>query len=124
MWFVSIDCLIFVFFLSLDVFFFIVFSYACVVFLFFFFKQKTAYDMRISDWSSDVCSSDLGLRLFEELTMGACVDEVDGPALTGAVIDVVDQQEIAADVTFTAPQSIPFQRMVTPLRTKWGIIGD
>src|SRR3546814_2423590 len=25
----------------------------------FFFKQKTAYDMRISDWSSDVCSSDL-----------------------------------------------------------------
>src|SRR3546814_6280180 len=26
---------------------------------FFFFKQKTAYDMRISDWSSDVCSSDL-----------------------------------------------------------------
>src|SRR3546814_11630741 len=28
-------------------------------FVFFFFKQKTAYDMRISDWSSDVCSSDL-----------------------------------------------------------------
>src|SRR3546814_2026492 len=27
----------------------------------FFFKQKTAYDMRISDWSSDVCSSDLSL---------------------------------------------------------------
>src|SRR3546814_7478751 len=27
--------------------------------MFFFFKQKTAYDMRISDWSSDVCSSDL-----------------------------------------------------------------
>src|SRR3546814_5002785 len=31
-------------------------------FLFFFFKQKTAYEMRISDWSSDVCSSDLTLR--------------------------------------------------------------
>src|SRR3546814_5810774 len=28
---------------------------------FFFFKQKTAYEMRISDWSSDVCSSDLDL---------------------------------------------------------------
>src|SRR3546814_5458168 len=28
----------------------------------FFFKQKTAYEMRISDWSSDVCSSDLPLR--------------------------------------------------------------
>src|SRR3546814_568953 len=32
-------------------------------FLFFFFKQKTAYEMRISDWSSDVCSSDLVLSL-------------------------------------------------------------
>src|SRR3546814_8900352 len=30
-----------------------------IVDLFFFFKQKTAYEMRISDWSSDVCSSDL-----------------------------------------------------------------
>src|SRR3546814_5425022 len=30
-----------------------------VLFCFFFFKQKTAYEMRISDWSSDVCSSDL-----------------------------------------------------------------
>src|SRR3546814_3062761 len=30
-------------------------------FIFFFFKQKTAYEMRISDWSSDVCSSDLVL---------------------------------------------------------------
>src|SRR3546814_3596702 len=43
------------FFHSLDfIVLFIVF-----VFLFFFFKQKTAYEMRISDWSSDVCSSDL-----------------------------------------------------------------
>src|SRR3546814_10628821 len=31
----------------------------CHVLCFFFFKQKTAYEMRISDWSSDVCSSDL-----------------------------------------------------------------
>src|SRR3546814_14335083 len=31
----------------------------CCYLLFFFFKQKTAYEMRISDWSSDVCSSDL-----------------------------------------------------------------
>src|SRR3546814_4157618 len=32
------------------------------MYCFFFFKQKTAYDMRISDWSSDVCSSDLQNR--------------------------------------------------------------
>src|SRR3546814_8782098 len=34
-----------------------------VVYFFFFFKQKTAYEMRISDWSSDVCSSDLAYVL-------------------------------------------------------------
>src|SRR3546814_9358247 len=36
---------------------------------FFFFKQKTAYEMRISDWSSDVCSSDLGdaVQMIHEL---------------------------------------------------------
>src|SRR3546814_1317359 len=37
-------------------------SYDCEIqrcLSFFFFKQKTAYEMRISDWSSDVCSSDL-----------------------------------------------------------------
>src|SRR3546814_597771 len=33
--------------------------YGRVLLLFFFFKQKTAYELRISDWSSDVCSSDL-----------------------------------------------------------------
>src|SRR3546814_3903515 len=33
-----------------------------LVMLVFFFKQKTAYEMRISDWSSDVCSSDLHRR--------------------------------------------------------------
>src|SRR3546814_18925722 len=32
---------------------------SCFVLVFVFFKQKTAYEMRISDWSSDVCSSDL-----------------------------------------------------------------
>src|SRR3546814_3055326 len=36
-------------------------SFVCV-FCIFFFKQKTAYEMRISDWSSDVCSSDLAVE--------------------------------------------------------------
>src|SRR3546814_20438876 len=40
----------------------IMYSVVCIVFfIFFFFKQKTAYEMRISDWSSDVCSSDLSV---------------------------------------------------------------
>src|SRR3546814_508378 len=36
-----------------------------IISCFFFFKQKTAYEMRISDWSSDVCSSDLAKNVFE-----------------------------------------------------------
>src|SRR3546814_9475971 len=43
-----------------------------ICYLFFFFKQKTAYEIRISDWSSDVCSSDLAdlaLRLIEAHTV-------------------------------------------------------
>src|SRR3546814_3637897 len=50
---------------------------------FFFFKQKTAYELRISDWSSDVCSSDLlasetdGTRtLVHEITVPASLEEV------------------------------------------------
>src|SRR3546814_9127850 len=38
------------------------FLFICI----FFFKQKTAYEMRISDWSSDVCSSDLVRRGMQE----------------------------------------------------------
>src|SRR3546814_7478032 len=58
----------------------------------FFFKQKTAYDMRISDWSSDVCSSDLEVLLSIEQ---AVVEYRGKPGLFGAgapkrVIDGVD----------------------------------
>src|SRR3546814_10019392 len=49
---------------------------------FFFFKQKTAYEMRISDWSSDVCSSDL-LDFAAEVGMPGRVDDVDAVALPG-----------------------------------------
>src|SRR3546814_2872587 len=38
-----------------------------IIFWCFFFKQKTAYEMRISDWSSDVCSSDLDV-IFHKMT--------------------------------------------------------
>src|SRR3546814_3159135 len=45
----------------------------CFFCLFFFFKQKTAYEMRISDWSSDVCSSDL-FTLTEVECIGNCAN--------------------------------------------------
>src|SRR3546814_9599639 len=44
---------------SYDVSFCCMLSAYVMILIFFFFKQKTAYEMRISDWSSDVCSSDL-----------------------------------------------------------------
>src|SRR3546814_2285328 len=40
----------------------------------FFFKQKTAYEMRISDWSSDVCSSDLPHMIRETIVTTRSVD--------------------------------------------------
>src|SRR3546814_7070534 len=52
-------------------------------FSFFFFKQKTAYEMRISDWSSDVCSSDL-VKTLSKLR-GANAIGFDGRG--GSVID-------------------------------------
>src|SRR3546814_7309532 len=49
--------------------------------VFCFFKQKTAYEMRISDWSSDVCSSDLGAVLWP---IGHGQDDPIGGPLAGA----------------------------------------
>src|SRR3546814_3656604 len=56
------------------------FSLSVILFhCFFFFKQKTAYEMRISDWSSDVCSSDL-------VEVGIGVEPLDeGPALMAQI---------------------------------------
>src|SRR3546814_10489863 len=60
---------------------------------FFFFKQKTAYEMRISDWSSDVCSSDLVVYHGQVQAGHAVGGEVDGVA---AVFQVVP--EVGGDV--------------------------
>src|SRR3546814_4498175 len=68
----------------------------------FFFKQKTAYEMRISDWSSDVCSSDLFHHASGELVDDddlAVLDDVVGVAPEHGVGaqrlgDVMDQADI------------------------------
>src|SRR3546814_18877602 len=70
--------------------------------MFFFFKQKTAYEMRISDWSSDVCSSDLAVSaLGSELTEEVLADlrgrVVDG--VTGRPIGEVEQDGVADALT-------------------------
>src|SRR3546814_5972983 len=51
--------------------------------MFFFFKQKTAYEMRISDWSSDVCSSDLYLA--GVLYLGVIASAVTFPLYFGVI---------------------------------------
>src|SRR3546814_18188938 len=54
------------------------------VFIFFFFKQKTAYEMRISDWSSDVCSSDLTApRDFDDLVAVTTTSSAKGVIFLG-----------------------------------------
>src|SRR3546814_2714585 len=63
--------------------------------VFFFFKQRTAYEMRISDWSSDVCSSDLRrLRVrprqdgFQALDLGIPLQDFEAhPHLVDATVD-------------------------------------
>src|SRR3546814_9467164 len=68
-------------------------------FLFCFFKQKTAYEMRISDWSSDVCSSDLegraaeildeiDLRAVQQFQRGLVDHRGDAVAHEGAVVGI------------------------------------
>src|SRR3546814_19910911 len=59
--------------------------------MFFFCKQKTAYEMRISDWSSDVCSSDLfGVQVpVEEMVKGR--EEVDVEVIQTYVQETLDR---------------------------------
>src|SRR3546814_5617932 len=93
----------------------------------FFFKQKTAYEMRISDWSSDVCSSDLrpiaqGLRCASIAHPRLEIDLVDlkPPAVTACLHNDVDEHakesanivagEIAAAFRFLDEQRQLFER--------------
>src|SRR3546814_1016606 len=62
----------------------VVLFFSSLFLLFFFFKQKTAYEMRISDWSSDVCSSDLaGQQIAEMPRRGALGGDVEQVEIAG-----------------------------------------
>src|SRR3546814_1124368 len=74
-----------------------------VIFFLFFFKQKTAYELRISDWSSDVCSSDLAagnshtLRYFDASLSEQTVALTAGSgAICAFVNDRLDRNILAA----------------------------
>src|SRR3546814_15245366 len=90
----------------------------------FFFKQKTAYEMRISDWSSDVCSSDLlAVELEREVRLDVAVlvalvvvraqrrlDRVDEAADDPVLVQIRDRVQILQDV--------PAQLLQAPLRRR------
>src|SRR3546814_8178480 len=66
------------------------------------FKQKTAYEMRISDWSSDVCSSDL--RLVERfVTRYPAVTVRIVPAFSGYLLDLLQRGEVDIAVMYETP---------------------
>src|SRR3546814_7499986 len=90
---------------------------------FFFFKQKTAYEMRISDWSSDVCSSDLAQGHFQHAQHDAVVagaerlggfDQVDAAAAD----DHCDHQHDLEERARSEERRVG-KECVSPCRSRW-----
>src|SRR3546814_10291500 len=98
----------------------------CVCLLF-FFKQKTAYEMRISDWSSDVCSSDLDGRAELWVVAGAAGGDAQPQVHAQLVSALVDGQvdirtAIAAPRWFVEPRSEERRvgkECVSTCRSRW-----
>src|SRR3546814_8423462 len=88
---------------SLTIMLFIICSYLASIIV--FFKQKTAYEMRISDWSSDVCSSDLSsvprvtgsIRRMSERYFGFPALVVEPGVRTGLTVLYDNPKEVGAD---------------------------
>src|SRR3546814_7376213 len=85
---------------------FVVFVFHC----FFFFKQKTAYEMRISDWSSDVCSSDL--RSSRPASCGTSQAGADGPCQRNAA------QAVTAERSRSEERRVG-KECVSTCRSRW-----
>src|SRR3546814_13003440 len=81
--------------------------------IFFFFKQKTAYEMRISDWSSDVCSSDLLPRL------RGIVDRLVGEAALRHELDLDGAAHRAAGRRMRSEERRVGKECVSTCRSRW-----
>src|SRR3546814_5646607 len=75
--------------------------------LLFFCKQKTAYEMRISDWSSDVCSSDLPLRRHEEFPSGFKRPDARREHADEGVLDAIQPERRPDDICPTTEPLLP-----------------
>src|SRR3546814_3924078 len=79
--------------------------------VFFFFKQKTAYDIRISDWSSDVCSSVLGAADRDRGERGAALDRQRRlPAPAVRVFEALLRRLARLDIVASPPRPEPARR--------------
>src|SRR3546814_3783366 len=93
----------------------------CDDFAFFFFKPKTAYDMRISDWSSDVCSSDLIPQLSRPEPRKGFIANASGERQKGAacpagraeLANTKDQSPVQIGVSGSAVRSAELQNSDT-----------
>src|SRR3546814_4819174 len=83
----------------------------CFRCIFFFFKQKTAYELRISDWSSDVCSSDLNVLFWMGVAQIAgilCIGPLDrlfntrkGVVVAGALLTRSEERRVGKECVST-----------------------
>src|SRR3546814_2157456 len=113
----------------------------CITLLvFFFFKQMTAYEMRISDWSSDVCSSDLVHQVYhkknpiwsftvvgrppqEDTSFGALIHEITGSAISHEInglhaIHAVDAAGVHPLLLRSEERSVG-KECVSTCRSRW-----
>src|SRR3546814_15012960 len=91
----------------------------------FFFKQKTTYEMRISDWSSDVCSSELGLgaRLDPEI-VGKRAEAIAGAVpRDDAIAGARQRTDLAAPIFLRAERAVQ-QEDGDPARAGHAVIGE
>src|SRR3546814_2235368 len=94
---------------------------------FFFFKQKTAYEMRISDWSSDVCSSDLltvvarrvDHQIFTESQEDRQRVEITGCHLAVAVKVAVEILAVEMKVQMRSEERRVGKECVSTCRSRW-----
>src|SRR3546814_5669552 len=105
-----------------------VFVLLCLDFVVFFFKQKTAYEMRISDWSSDVCSSDLPPGLGKTTLAGIIANEMGTNLVTTSGPAIERGADLMGILTNLAENDVMFIRSeerrvgkecVSTCRSRW-----
>src|SRR3546814_9608950 len=90
----------------------------------FFFKQKTAYELRISDWSSDVCSSDL-VRCQHRLMPQHLADGLEDRSLDLLALGRrFDHEPTGRHADDAVDRLDPFERGVACLISEWRRVGE